>query len=95
MRLLATATLLPCLAAAAPPSGEITVEQKPFTIERTLAATALPPAPVVLKLDTESWPAFEIKAIAAHGSRVSAGEVLVEFDNDSLDPEAGGQPQGA
>lgn len=85
MRLLATAALLPSLAAAAPPAGEITVEMKPFTIERTLAATALPAAPVVLKLETEGWAAFEIKSIAAHGSRVNAGDVLVEFDNDTLD----------
>ncbi|BCU76641.1 hypothetical protein [Luteolibacter sp. LG18] len=85
MRLIATAALLPTLAAAAPPAGEITLELKPFTIERTLAATALPPAPMVLKLEAEGWPAFELDSIAAHGSRVNAGDVLVSFDTKALD----------
>jgi len=80
-----TTLILPLLALPVGRAAEVTVEPKPFVIERSLTATALPMSPVSLKLDTDGWPSFEIRKIAAHGSRVAAGEVLVEFDTEALD----------
>jgi HlyD family secretion protein len=77
--------LLPIMLAAAH-AGEITVEQRPFTIEKSFAATALPDSGcVLLQLTAKSWPDFQIDALTDHGSRVSKGDVLVSFDAEGID----------
>jgi len=86
MRLIpSSACLFPLLAAPISQAGEITVETKPFAIERSLAATALPSNPIPLRIEAESVAGFEIKQILPHGSRVKAGEVLIEFDTEAID----------
>lgn len=86
MRLIPTlSSLAPLLVITAAKGAEITLEAKPFLIERSLSATALPAEPSVFRIAADSWPAFEIRRIAAHGSRVNAGDTLVEFDNEALD----------
>jgi hypothetical protein len=81
----ASACLLPLLSGPVCLAGELTVESKPFVIERTLATGALPGTCTPLRLEAKTLAAFEIKTIAAHGSRVKSGEVLVSFDTDSID----------
>ncbi len=86
MRLIpASACLLPILTAPISLAGEMTLETKPFTIERSLATTALPASSMPLRIDTETVAGFEIKSILPHGSRVKAGEILLEFDTESID----------
>jgi hypothetical protein len=81
----ASAFLLPLLSGPVCLAGELTVEGKPFVIERTLATGALPSTCTPLRLEAKTLAAFEIKTIAAHGSRVKSGEVLVSFDTDGID----------
>lgn len=79
-------------------AGEITLEAKPFTIERPLSATVLPirasngdakaangNGPRPLRIDADLWTAFEIKTILPHGSRVQAGDTLVSFETSAID----------
>jgi HlyD family secretion protein len=78
--------LIPALIAAAAHAGEITVQLRPFSVEKSFVATALPSADsVLLSLDAQAWPTFEIAEIAAHGSHVAKGEVLVRFDTKDID----------
>lgn len=79
------AFVLPLLASPVCLAGEITVESKPFIIERSLSAGALPTTSTALRIEAETLPTVEIKSIAAHGSRVKAGEILVAFDTEALD----------
>ncbi len=77
--------LIPVLLAAAH-AGEITIEQRPFTIEKSFAATALPDSGcVLLQLTAKTWPDFQIDVLADHGSRVSKGDSLVSFDTDGIE----------
>lgn len=77
--------IIPALIAAAH-AGEVTIEPRPFSIEKSFTATALPGGDaVLLKLDPKSWPAFEITRIAEHGGKVSKGDVLVGFDTVDID----------
>lgn len=63
-------------------AGEVTIAPKPFTVEHSFTAGALPAAPVLLKIEPEAWGAFEITSIATHGSKVESGAVLVAFDSE-------------
>jgi HlyD family secretion protein len=81
----ASALCISLIAISSATAAEITVEPKPFTIERSLAATALPTESSLLKIQAETLPALEIKSIVDHGSRVKAGQVLVEFDTEMID----------
>lgn len=86
MRLLpSSALLLPILASPVCLAGEVTLETKPFVIERSLSTGALPTTSTPLRIEAETLPAFEIKSIAPHGSKVKAGELLVEFDTEAID----------
>lgn len=86
MRLLSASTcLLPILSAAVCRAGEITLEARPFVIERALSTGALPTQSTALRVDAETLAAFEIKTIATHGCKVKAGEILVSFDTESID----------
>lgn len=84
--------LVPALIAAAAPAvipaalagAEITVEAKPFTIEQTFSATALPTEPQLIRLDAKEWVAFDLAHITAHGTKVKAGDVLFRFENDDF-----------
>lgn len=78
--------LLPALIAAASHAGEVTIEARPFSIEKSFAATALPGGDCeLLAIDPKAWTDFRILQITGHGSRVVKGEVLVRFDSEEID----------
>ena len=78
--------LIPALIAAASHAGEITVEQRPFSIEKIFPAAALPGSDcVLLKFSPKAWADFEILELADHGSKVTKGDVLVRFDSEDID----------
>ena len=67
-------------------AAEVAVESKPFFIERTIMATALPSEDsVVYKLNPKAWSDFKIIQVAAHGSKVAKGDVLLRFDNEDIE----------
>lgn len=73
------------LAAAASPAADITVEAKPFRIEKSFHATVLPLEPAPVAIDPEGWADFTIEEIVPHGSPVKKGDVLVKFDREGID----------
>lgn len=78
--------LIPALIAAASHAGEVTIEQRPFVIEKTVNAVALPSGDCsLIQLDPKAWSEFSITKIAAHGSKVAKGDVLVSFDSEEID----------
>jgi multidrug efflux pump subunit AcrA (membrane-fusion protein) len=78
--------LLPVLLAAVARAREIAIEQRPFTIEKSFVATALPDnGCVLLQIEPKSWADFQIIELAAHGSRVAKGDTLVSFDPETID----------
>lgn len=78
---------LPLLAIslATAPAAEITIETKPFRIERNFAATLLPAKPHLLAIDPQSWADFTIESIVPHGTTVKKGDTLVNFDRENYD----------
>ncbi|WP_035609928.1 hypothetical protein, partial [Haloferula sp. BvORR071] len=70
---------------AAAPAAEITVESKPFTIDRGFQAMILPAKPGLIAIDPQSWGDFTIEQIIPHGSPVKKGDLLVKFDRESYD----------
>lgn len=81
-----TLPLLPVLLTAATHAAEITIEHKPLTIEQSFTATALPSAGcVLLQIDADVWPEYEIIEIAPHAAKVAKGDVLVRFDPEDID----------
>ncbi len=79
--------LIPALIAAASHAGEITIERRPFCIDRMLTATALPDdgSLTLLKLDPANWADFTITEIEAHATVVKKGDALVRFDTEDID----------
>lgn len=78
--------LVPALAPALSFAGDVTIEARPFTIEKTFNATALPDqGGVLLQVEPQAWADFEILEVAEHGSRVSKSDVLVRFDAEDID----------
>ncbi len=78
--------LIPALIAAASHAGEVTIEQRPFSIEKSFTAAALPGGDcVLLKLDPKAWAEFKIDRIADHGTKVAKGDVLVRYDSEDID----------
>jgi multidrug efflux pump subunit AcrA (membrane-fusion protein) len=78
--------MVPILLAAASQAGEVPIEKRPFTQEQTFSATALPDqGSVLLQVEPEIWTDFEIVDVAAHGSKVAKGDVLVRFDSEMID----------
>ena len=68
------------------PGAEIPIETRPFTVEKSLSATALPAADCLLiQLDPESWQDFKIVEIAEHGTKVAKNAVLLRFDSELID----------
>ncbi|NJM38399.1 MAG: hypothetical protein HC845_11380 [Akkermansiaceae bacterium] len=79
-------SLVPALIAAASHAGEMTVDSRPFRIEKSFSATVLPDGKMtLLRLDVQAWEDFEILKIAEHGTRVKKGDVLVSFDPEGID----------
>lgn len=77
---------LPFVLATAAPAAETTVEKSPFTIEKSLQAGVLPlDGTVLLQIEPKAWADFEITTIAAHGSKVAKGDVLLRFDTEQID----------
>jgi HlyD family secretion protein len=77
--------LLPVIFATASRAAEVTVEPKPFAVETSFSATALPdPAAVLLQAQPKAWADFKITKIAAHGSKVTKGDVLLAFDTENI-----------
>ena len=70
---------------AVAPAAEVTVESKPFAIERSFTATILPAKPVLVSIDPEGWGDFTIEQIVPHGTVVKKGDVLVKFDREGYD----------
>ncbi len=78
--------LIPALIATASHAGEVTIELRPFAIEKSFNAAALPGGDcVLLKLDPKAWADFKIVQIAEHGTTVAKGDVLVRFDSEDID----------
>ena len=78
--------IIPALIAAASHAGEVTVELKPFLLERSFPAAVIPNGDCwVLKIDPKIWKDFSIVQIAEHGSKVTKGDVLVRFDAEAID----------
>lgn len=78
--------IVPLLLAAASHAGEITVEQRPFTIEKSFPAAILPEAGAsLLQIEPKAWQDFQILEIANHGSKIAKGDVLVRFDPEAID----------
>jgi HlyD family secretion protein len=79
--------ILPLLAAslAVASAAEITVESKPFRIERNFTAALLPSKPQLIAIDPEGWTDFTIESISPHGVAVKKGDVLVKFDREAFD----------
>ena len=78
--------LLPALIAAVSHAGEITIEPRPFFVEKSFSTTALPAGDcVLLKLDPTVWTNFTVVQVTPHGSKVVKGEMLVRFDSVEID----------
>jgi HlyD family secretion protein len=78
--------LIPVLIAAASHAGEITIELRPFVIEKSFSAAALPAGEcMLLKIEPTTWADFTILQIADHGTKVAKGDVLVRFDSEAID----------
>ena len=78
--------LIPALIAAASHAGEVTIAPRPFAIEKSFNAAALPGGDcVLLKLDPKAWADFKIIQIAEHGAQVGKGDVLIRFDSEDID----------
>jgi len=78
--------VVPALLAAAH-AAEITVEPAPFHITHHLQAMVVPAEPLVILPDAKLWRDFKVSEIAADGSRVEAGGLLVRFDSAAIDRE--------
>jgi len=78
--------LIPALIAAASHAGEITIEQRPFFIEKSFTATVLPSGDCqLIALKPEVWQNFTLLEIAAHGAKVTNGEILVRLDPEAIE----------
>lgn len=76
---------LPALIVAASHAGELTIEKQTFAVVKEFVAIALPNDDcTLLKITPKSWTSFEILEIAAHGSKVAKGDVLVRFDPEAI-----------
>ncbi|MCX6876485.1 MAG: hypothetical protein NTW21_22155 [Verrucomicrobia bacterium] len=85
MTRLALLPLVPALLAAVANAAELTIQPKPFCTEQSFPATALPAEVSLIRLDAKAWPEFAITHLAAHGTTVAAGDLLVKFDAEDID----------
>lgn len=87
--------LIPALIAASSQAGEITIERRPFIVEKSFTAVALPAEDgKVLRLDPKLWSDFKIAEIVPHGTRVTADMMLVRFDTTKIDEKITAARQG-
>lgn len=67
-------------------AAERIIEPGPFTITQTLTATVLPEKDTItIPPSPEKWPDWVIRSIIPHGTRVAKGDVLVEFESETLE----------
>lgn len=66
-------------------AAELTVEAKPFRIDRGFSATLLPAKPLLIAIEPDAWADFAIDEIVPHGKTVKKGEVVVKFDREDYD----------
>lgn len=86
MKRLSLVPLAVSLLATASDAAEITVEARPFTLEKSFAAGVLPGDGVLpVQVEPKAWGDFKILEIAAHGAKVSKGDMLVRFDVEGFD----------
>ena len=85
-------SLVSALLAALGHAAEPAVSPKPFSInptafsiQQSFSATALPVTTTLIRLCPDAWSDFEITHLAAHGSKVAAGDVLVAFDAEDIE----------
>jgi hypothetical protein len=78
--------IIPALIVAASHAGEVTIEPRPFFIEKSFAAAVLPGGEcTLLRLDSQVWKDFTLLEIRPHGSVVAKGDLLVRFDPEDID----------
>jgi hypothetical protein len=78
--------LFPVLWTTASQAAEMIVESRPFSIEKSFTAYAMPDADgVLLQINPKSWNDYQILELADHGSRVAKGDTLVSFDAQAID----------
>jgi multidrug efflux pump subunit AcrA (membrane-fusion protein) len=78
----ATLSLLLCLCSALM-ADPLVVKTSDFLVRPTMSATLMPEQALPIAIPAKEWGAFTILEIAAHGTRVSKGQVLVRFDDES------------
>ena len=66
-------------------AAELTVEAKPFRIDRGFSATLLPAKPLLIAIEPDAWADFAIDEIVPHGRTVKKGDVVVKFDREAYD----------
>lgn len=66
-------------------AAELTVEAKPFRIDRGFTATLLPAKPLLIAIEPDAWADFAIDEIVPHGKTVKKGDVVVKFDREAYD----------
>jgi multidrug efflux pump subunit AcrA (membrane-fusion protein) len=66
-------------------AAELTVEAKPFRIDRTFSATLLPAKPLMIAIEPDAWIDFVIEEMVPHGKTVKKGDVVVKFDREAYD----------
>ena len=64
-------------------AAELTVEAKPFRIDRSFSATLLPAKPLLIAIEPDAWADFAIDEIVPHGRTVKKGDVVVKFDSEA------------
>jgi multidrug efflux pump subunit AcrA (membrane-fusion protein) len=78
--------IIPALIAAASHAGEVTIEPRPFFVEKSFTASVLPGGEcVLLRVDPKAWKDFSFLEILPHGSVVSKGDTLVRFDPEAIE----------
>jgi HlyD family secretion protein len=62
-----------------------TLEIKPaaFSVRPSFTANVIPEKTIPISIPAKEWTPFTITEIAAHGSKVEAGQVLVKFDDEA------------
>ena len=77
--------LAPFLLTAIAHAGELTLQPKLFFTEQAFGATVIPSETTRIRLEPKAWADFEITLLAAHGSKVAAGDALVTLDAEDFD----------
>lgn len=65
------------------PAAELTLREQPFRVVRSFACEVVPEEVLTLTLEPDAWSDFVIEEIAAHGAKVTEGEVVLRFSDKS------------